>query len=317
MNECVSKVVDMRYLRYYAPDYDQNKHEKILQLLEEIKRKHGIEYEEIPVKKREWYNRKPVMTEREVYENHLKPQTRVIKSNDLDTETVAKKFKSRSGNIFVAGTIAVIDNKKVLWGTPFKQSEFSEEILEKGRRLINKFQYGKEVKDIHSELFKRLKENNLPQPEIRDKVWLREIVVGFRKAGIRKEDVNREYYDDMAKKYDEETKIVDKKMCELNLIDDRCYKKTLQKNLSSKYGFLPSLSVMFVDFLVLSEGSNWVIEGKKKLNYEAIGQVLVYNDLLKEDYLGLGEIKKGIACFEGDERLEPTCKKLGIEVFVL
>ena len=70
-------------------------------------------------------------------------------------------------------------------------------------------------------------------------------------------------------------------------------------------------------FLILSEGSNWVIEGKKKLNYEAIGQVLVYNDLLKEDYLGLGEIKKGIACFEGDERLEPTCKKLGIEVFVL
>ncbi|MEA2033306.1 MAG: hypothetical protein U9N41_06970 [Euryarchaeota archaeon] len=310
-------MVDMRYLRYYAPDYDQNEHGRILQLLEEIKRKHGIEYEEIPVEERDWYNRKPVMTERAVYENYLKPQTRVIKSNDPDAETVAKKFKSRSGNIFVAGTIAAIEDEKVLWGTPFKQSEFLEGVLEKGWGLINKFQSGKEVKDIHSELFKRLKENNLPQPEIRDKVWLREIVVGFRKAGIRKEDVNREYDEDIAKKFDEELKIAYKKMCELNLIDDIWYKKTLQRDLSSKYGFGSPLFVMFVDFLVLSEGSNWVIEGKEKLNYEAIGQVLVYKDLLKEDYLELGEIKKGIACFEGDERLEPTCKKLGIEVFVL
>lgn len=221
----------MRYLRYYAPDYDQNEHGRILQLLEEIKRKHGIEYEEIPVEERDWYNRKPVMTEREVYENYLKPQTRVIKSNDPDAETVAKKFKSRSGNIFVAGTIAVIEGEKVLWGTPFKQSEFLEGVLEKGRGLINKFQSGKEVKDIHSELFKRLKENNLPQPEIRDKAWLREIVVGFRKAGIRKEDVNREYDEDIAKKFETELKIAYKKMCELNLIDDIWYKKTLQRDL--------------------------------------------------------------------------------------
>lgn len=310
----------MRCLRYYAPSYNPGEHERILQLLEEIKRKHGIEYEEIPIEERDWYKRKSIMTEREVYENHFKPQTRVIKSNDPYGETAARKFKPRSGYIVIAGTIAVVENGKVLWGTRFRPLEFLENVLKKGQNLVSKFQSRQsrsEMKDIHSELFRRLKESNLPQLEIKDKIWLREIVVGFRRAGIRKEDVKREYDENIAKRFDEELRRAYKKMCDLNLIDEWWYRKFLQKYLSDIYGFGYPLLVMFVDFLVLSEDSNWIIEAKKELNFKSIGQVLVYKDLLEEDYPELGKVKMGIACSATDERLEQTCKKLGIEIFVL
>jgi len=64
----------MRWLRYYAATYDENEHRKILALLEEIKRRHGIDYEEIPIKRREWYNKKPIMAETDVYERHSNPK---------------------------------------------------------------------------------------------------------------------------------------------------------------------------------------------------------------------------------------------------
>jgi hypothetical protein len=71
-----------------------------------------------------------------------------------------------------------------------------------------------------------------------------------------------------------------------------------------------------VDFLVLFDDHCWVLEGKEKLNFEAIGQVLVYRELIKEDYPHLGEVRMGVICFEGDSILEKTCKNLEIEVFI-
>ena len=103
-------------------------------------------------------------------------------------------------------------------------------------------------------------------------------------------------------------------------MDKGWYRMYLQKKLSPKLGnngtwtkgYFGAWGIVFADCLVVSKdfSSNWVIEIKKRLNYGAIGQVLVYN-LLEEDYPWLGSLNMGIACLYGDEMLEHTCEKHG------
>lgn len=303
----------MRIIRYYSPAYKKEEHEKILELLDEIRETHGIEYEVIPVRKTDWYDEEPVMTEEEIYEKHLKPQTRILKQNT--GETAARLFKSRSGNIFVAGTVAVVENGEVIWANPFenpfKENEsFLLRVLNRGWSEIEKFKSGVAKKDVHNKLFSLLKEKNLPEPEVKDKVWLREVVAGFTRTGIQKQHI-----EEIIEKLDPRVReIYYNKM--RRVIDQLLYRKFLQEELSYIYGsFKPSL-IKFVDFLVLFDDHCWVLEGKEKLNFEAIGQVLVYRELIKEDYPHLGEVRMGVICFEGDSILEKTCKNLEIEVFI-
>ncbi len=180
----------MRWLRYYAPTYDRNEHFEILTLLEEIRKRYGIEYEIIPVKKRDWYDKEPIMSEEEVYEKHLKPQTKVIKENV--GESSAKIFKSRSGNIYVAGTIAVIEDGHVIWAYPFKQTEFLRKVLD-DPEIIYKFKSGRrgEIKNVHDKIFEALMERNLPEPKIHreEKIYIREVATGFKIIGISWKDI--------------------------------------------------------------------------------------------------------------------------------
>ena len=48
---------------------------------------------------------------------------------------------------------------------------------------------------------------------------------------------------------------------------------------------------------------------KKKLNCEAIGQVMVLSDLFIEDNSTFSEVRKAILCEETDLVLEAICKK--------
>jgi hypothetical protein len=170
------------------------------------------------------------------------------------------------------------------------------------------------VKDVHRELLKRLVALNFPQPDVPRiyKKWIPEVATGFRRMKIKEEDI--EYNPAWEK---DGIKIVDKDW----------YRMYLQKKLSPKLGnngtwtkgYPGAWGVVFADCLVVSKdfSSNWVIEIKESLNYEAIGQVLIYKDLLEEDYPWLGSLNMGIACLYGDERLEPTCEKYGIRIFKL
>ena len=76
----------------------------------------------------------------------------------------------------------------------------------------------------------------------------------------------------------------------------------------------------FIDFLVSIESGKarfWIIEGKRELNYEAIGQVLTYAVLFEQDHPSLGEIRMGIACKKVDrDKFIGVCKRYKIEVFV-
>lgn len=45
-------------------------------------------------------------------------------------------------------------------------------------------------KDIHNEIYEKLKEKNLPEPEVKYKVYIREVATGFKLLGIDKSVVD-------------------------------------------------------------------------------------------------------------------------------
>jgi len=59
----------------------------------------------------------------------------------------------------------------------------------------------------------------------------------------------------------------------------------------------------------------WLLEVKRELNAEAIGQILIAKYLFPEDYPELHVKGLGIVCEITDEILEDICRKLGIHVF--
>jgi len=175
------------HLRYYAPYYDRETHEIILSYLENIRRIHNIDYEEIPVEEIpvmsgfpewEWYSKKAEISEVYVYEYHLKPYSSLILSNcnkllqmglDLHCDTVSSKFKSRSGNIYVAGTVAVVENDVILLALDYKDEifEFLEALLREGWSLLN--------------VLEKTKPKTIVPPKEREKEIKRKLVSGLSK----------------------------------------------------------------------------------------------------------------------------------------
>jgi len=139
------------HLRYYAPYYKKEKHLEIINLLEEIKQKHGIDYKEVPVDGlflEDWYPKKAEIGEYSIYELQLKPYSKLILANceklrkiglELHCEPVSHKFKSRSGNVYVRGTIAVVENDVVLLALNYEDEifEFLRALLTEGWNLLN------------------------------------------------------------------------------------------------------------------------------------------------------------------------------------
>ncbi len=286
----------MRKLRYYAPDYTKEDHEKIIAMLEEIKKIHKIEWEEFPVEREEWYNRNPILSPREVYEKHLKPMTKIIKTN-----TKLTAYELFDGGEDVRGKVVVLDENGRVISSHLSTLEFLKEILEKGSSLLDSLSV--EKSDIHDILFEKLKENNLPEPEIpkEEKKYIKGIVTGFRMLGmeVKDEDYNKEE----VKKFG------------VKIITENWWNRLLSSIFHGKYGGLANF-VLKADYMVISKNNVWILEGKENLNFEAIGQILTYKYMVEKDYPWLGKLKIGIVCMYGDEKLERVCKELGIEVFV-
>ncbi|RLI84958.1 MAG: hypothetical protein DRO98_07865 [Archaeoglobales archaeon] len=133
------------HLRYYSPSYNPRKHEKIISLLKAIEDRYSIRWEEVVVNSEEWYLKPIQLTEEEVYEYHLKPVSKLIRENSeilrslgvkVLIETVTKKFKSISGHIYVAGTIAVV-HEKVVWAGIWDEAvDFLKRLLSEGPQLL-------------------------------------------------------------------------------------------------------------------------------------------------------------------------------------
>ncbi len=136
-------------LIYFSPAYDPKVHRRIVELLEAIKARHGIPWEEIVVYPAEWYGKRLMMRAEEVYEEYLKPSTNLIKTSseilrglglNIVPETAAKKFRTRSGYLMIAGTVALAFEDVVVWASPFEQEvlQFLEKLREEGEKLLSK-----------------------------------------------------------------------------------------------------------------------------------------------------------------------------------
>lgn len=134
---------------YFSPYYNREVHLRIIELLKAIELRHGIPWREVVVDQTEWYRRVPEVNAREVYENYLKPASRRIKEClevlrslgvDVVVETAAKKFKTRSGFILVAGTLTVMYGDNVVCALKYDKEiiQFLEMLLREGSKLLSK-----------------------------------------------------------------------------------------------------------------------------------------------------------------------------------
>ncbi len=172
---------------------------------------------------------------------------------------------------------------------------------------------------MHWELFNWLKEQNLPENEIprNEKEWFREIAVGFERLGMEKPDLSESYRraaEEIIK--DENVKRILRKQEGLGLLDFDLYKKIAQKEWSGNYGFFRPSLIQSIDYACIIGRRAWVLEGKEDTTHEAIGQVLVYKDLFKEEYPIFEHVKMGIVSKTPNPLNEPTCRKLGISIFI-
>jgi len=69
-----------------------------------------------------------------------------------------------------------------------------------------------------------------------------------------------------------------------------------------------------IDLVCKTSQATWIIEGKTRLNYEALGGILTYATLYEEEY-PTEIIKRAIVCGITDEDVLKACKKYGVTVF--
>lgn len=176
-----------------------------------------------------------------------------------------------------------------------------------------------EKKDLHDELFIWLKENNLPQPEVpeENKYYFREIAVGWKALSMEfnlKEELS-DFVERALKRLNSKASDLFRKQVELNFIDRITFDKIIKKELVYKYPPIKLNLLKFIDYVCVIGNTAWIIEGKRVLNYEAVGQVNVYSYLFSKDYPQFS-IRKAIVCKESDPLIEQYCREFDIKVFV-
>lgn len=150
-------------------------------------------------------------------------------------------------------------------------------------------------------------------------IAVREVAVGFRRLGIDLETCRLPCQDKRLQELMNNPEIGGplKVMCKYGLVDYRWYRKICQSIIASEYGVWKANLIKFIDVVFFGK-EVWVVEIKPKLNYEAVGQAIVYSDLFEEDHPELGTPKVAIVvCDYGDPLIENTLRKLGIKVVVL
>jgi hypothetical protein len=207
-------------------------------------------------------------------------------------EKLEEEFKLKNYDVALALATAgkIAEARKVMEGVNPKAEltisdfeRFEREELERALEIW-------ETRDLHDRLFKWLKAENLPQPEIPkdDKKYFREIAVGWKRLGKERPQglISRSEY------------------------------RGMMRDLSSGYPVIKVLLMKFIDYVCIIGDMAWIIEGKQKLNPEAIRQIMEYYDLFIEDNPTF-EVRKAIVCEETNHEHESTCKENNIEVFSL
>lgn len=262
-------------LRYYAPAY--RAHEQILELLENIKSKHSIEYEMIDLKGERGYADED--KEKEVYKKHFLPRARALKARI--GEGVAKALRSQRGRgyYYVAGTIALLKDGLIEWfpyftdplyGTWKSYDEgyplslgFLKMLLEKGRNLLE-------------EILKRPVEETEHEKLVRDFMALNPIGGNL----VREEEVGKGL-----------------------IVED-------------KYGEKKVIARLKIDLICKTPNEVWVIEVEPELSATALGQAIIYKELYKKEHPTL-KVYSAIVCKKVRKELYEICRKYVDRIFIL
>jgi hypothetical protein len=266
-------------LRYYAPAYDA--HEEIINLLNEIKQKNGLDYEVFEIRrKRSSYGLGAYpdpQHQKEIYEKDFKPRARTLKPRI--GESVARALRSRRGRggYFIAGTIALIEKNKVEWFSSYSDPlyEVWKSYDEKHPRTLG---FLKMILERGVEPLKEILHRGAESEH--DK-----LIKEFVSSGL------------LPGKFEEEVPVG-----EAMIIVD-------------KYGVEKKVGRKTIDLVCKTSTENWVIEVEPELNATSLGQVLIYGDLCSR--ISSLPVKRGIVCRHAEEELMEICKKYVDRIFVL
>lgn len=272
-------------IRYYAPH--PSDHQQFLSLLSEIKEEWGINYQivdltgegDIPVERKE----------KRRYERDFIPQ-----ASDLKKQTgsgIRKVLRSKSGGHYhLAGTIALVEDGRVKYFvSPFDPRKremldydkdirmgFLKMILDKGKQVLERFLMEPAQEKTEEERLVRRFVNS----DTLDGEFELEVRVGKRRMKYASE---RAHSQDLFVEGPESGQ------------ESYYYRR--------------------VDAVCVSDEFTWILEAKKELNNQVIGQVLVSNFLFCEDFPDKNT-KMGIICESGSKVLQDVCKELEIKTFV-
>lgn len=193
-------------------------------------------------------------SEEDIWKNDMLPQTRVIKKNTRQSAT--EWLKARSGNLHVYGTLAVVENGAVQWITKYgKVKKTLENILDQGEKGIE-------------DLFEEIKEK--PTDE-------NAVLNNFIRSGLISGSMKRE------------VEVGIKSVENKHKVGEYSYEQ---------YEFAKNIIVKKIDIIIESENEIWLIEGKSRFDSkkaeEALGQVLIYEELYGIDYKPAKNLRKAV-----------------------
>jgi hypothetical protein len=276
-------------IRYYAPLY--GRHQEALNLLERISSEHGIEFEVIDLTAdgKDYASRE---RQAEVYEQDFKPRTMHLSKKVRGG--LPENLRSGRGkkNFYVAGAICIIKDGEIEWYTAF-----TDPLYEMMKKYDENFRVGflKMLLERGKALVGELVSSELQKPDSEGRILRRFIESGILKGDFQKEvrvgleRIKRE----ASSKYIPEFGEFENKMDNLLL------------------GVLKKIDAV----CVTSSNSAWILEVKRDLNEEAVGQVLLYSLLYQEDHPEIQSIQPAIVSKRTNPWIEDVCKKHGISIF--
>jgi hypothetical protein len=149
-------------IRYYADDLSEQRHEKITKLLNEIHNRHRIPVEITRVRA----GHGPISAFRESIE-YLSEESAwkrdFCRNKDLSRnlgEAPSKIFKSRSGNLFIAGTVGVVVDGILQWAALYDEGlDFLQRVLELGESAVRDvYAPAEETEGLHEKVVREFAE---------------------------------------------------------------------------------------------------------------------------------------------------------------
>ena len=221
-------------------------------------------------------------TEDDIWRNDLRNNRAISKNTG---HPPAKWFTASSGNLHIYGTLAIVEKGTVQWVAKHYRLDKEKPTITIEEALD--YILGNRKNGIEH-LFEEIKTGKTEHTIRND----------FIKSGILKGNFDTEVEVGMKRIRERATSDYRKEWGEFENKRDNILLPKLRK----------------IDAVCKTSDLTWILEVKKELNFEAIGQVLTYKELYKEDNPE-AEVKLGIICDKFNKIIGDTCKDYGIKVF--